>query len=178
MSIKCQGKTRIMAHGNSSSANLERWQLPIPMRARSKITGGAMKGFKPCWRTGLLWTSSVMLVALLLQTEVSLGAPAVSGKARDRPRFVDRLAPASTILVSVSADEVSALAQALPFQFANVTLPVRLHLISKYFFLAQGKAKEHGMEAVGFLGVLLVGTTPCPHRPRRLRLHSCPGFTA
>lgn len=36
----------------------------------------------------------------------------------------ERLSPSSTLLVSVSLDEVDALSKALPFHFANVTLPV------------------------------------------------------
>lgn len=65
----------------------------------------------------------MILVSLLLYTEGSLGAPAASERERWSRAFVNRLSPVSTILVSVTADEISALAEALPFQFANVTLP-------------------------------------------------------
>ncbi|XP_026192004.1 uncharacterized protein LOC34620606 [Cyclospora cayetanensis] len=45
------------------------------------------------------------------------------GPATDPSQWEDRLSPVSSILVFVGADEVAALREALPFQYANVTLP-------------------------------------------------------
>lgn len=120
-----------------------------------------------------------MLLALVLY----IGASAAATSAVEETngiRHGTRLAPASTVLVSVGADEVSALAQALPFHFANVTLPVRAHEFFNRWALSgysYAFVSEHRQPCARDLNCYAIALPGFPLQEQRLAVSRTVGST-
>ncbi|KAL8430133.1 hypothetical protein Efla_001797 [Eimeria flavescens] len=121
------------------------------------------------WTRGVLWSGGSLLLALLLP---SLASATRGGTPRhsESGRFAagDRLTPGSTLLVSVGPEEVSALSQALPFHFANVTFPEQ-HLASYREVgvpLTHELAKQHSVP----LKNLRTSAVQCVERPLKVQI--------
>ncbi|KAL8455728.1 hypothetical protein Emag_000453 [Eimeria magna] len=117
-------------------------------------------------RLRLPWSITAVVAALLFVRGGLLAA------ARDSSTHAfaagDRLAPGSTILISVGAEEVSAVAQALPFHFANVTIPEQ-HLASYRDVgatLTHDLAKQHSVP----LKKLRTSAVQCVERPLKVKV--------
>ncbi|KAL8437199.1 hypothetical protein ACSSS7_001117 [Eimeria intestinalis] len=119
-------------------------------------------------RQGSRWSITAVVAALLLVSgESSVTVPA---EASPTHAFAagDRLAPGSTILISVGAEEVSAVAQALPFHFANVTIPEQ-HLAS---YRGVGAALTHDLarQQSNPLKKLRTSAVQCVERPLKVKV--------
>ncbi|KAL8271842.1 hypothetical protein Esti_004232 [Eimeria stiedai] len=135
-------------------------------KGQEHIMTAKLRGFQA--RLRLPWNIAGVVAALLLVRGESPAAAYAKPSSTHAFAAGDRLAPGSTILLSVGAEEVSAVTQALPFHFANVTIPEQ-HLASYRDVgatLTHDLAKRHSTP----LKKLRTSAVQCVERPLKVKV--------
>ncbi|OEH73761.1 chaperone protein [Cyclospora cayetanensis] len=122
-----RGRRSTSNSGCSSSSTLTPGSLKMPQTCASLGIPQPFRGNFSFLRRLFFFTAAAGIVGVVLAIRAEARAwskgTVTHGPATDPSQWEDRLSPVSSILVFVGADEVAALREALPFQYANVTLP-------------------------------------------------------